>query len=77
MSKVEQYAERIEAILARCDGGVKYPWQEATNDMVAVLRDIEQYRPRSRGNQLIKRHLTKEVWMWLENWAPEMLKSKG
>lgn len=71
MSKVEQYAERIEAILGRCDGGREYPWLDAARDMSAVLRDIEHYSPRSRGNQLIRRHLIQEAKMWLHNWEPE------
>ena len=71
MSKVEWYAERIEAILGRCDGGREYPWPDAVKDMNAVLRDIKRYRPRSRGNRLIQRHLVQEAKMWLSNWEPK------
>lgn len=72
MSKVEQYAERIEAILGHCDGGREYPWSEATKDMNEVLRDIKQYHPRSQGNRLIQRHLVQEAKMWLSNWEPKI-----
>lgn len=69
MNKLEQYAERIEAVQGRCDGGRDYPWRQAVDDMSSVLRDIKQCRPRTRGNQLIRRLLMTEAEMWLSIWS--------
>lgn len=73
MNKLEQYAEQIAMIQGRCDGGRSYLWKEAAKDMSAVLMNIKQYHPRSRGNRLIRILLLQEAELWVNNWTRESL----
>lgn len=68
MNKLEQFAERMNAILDRCDGGNNYKWRTAANDMGQVLEEMNNYHPRTKGNMLILQLLKNDARGWIENW---------
>ena len=68
MNKLEQFAESMNAILDRCDGGTNYKWRTASNDMGQLLEEMNDYHPRTKGNMLILQLLKNDARGWIENW---------
>lgn len=68
MNKLEYFADEMNKILNRCDGGNNYKWKTAAKDMGNILYEMDEYHPRNPSRALILRLLKNDARGWIENW---------
>ncbi len=68
MYKLNELTNKVRAILNRCDGGQKYPFDKAIQDMEQVITEIEAYHSKSATTRFLVSLLKREAESWIENW---------